>query len=523
VPYLSHRDFSTIPPETHQRFMLEVDWDGDGLFNNAYSDVSADIYGEVQAVRGRDYASQLTGRSVAGSLATMLRNRDGKYSSFLATSPLYGKILPGRKVRAWASTPYTEVIWTGFIDSIAPIAASGSGTGEPVASLRASGILKQLGDQSNIVSVAPITSGIVSDAVDDVLDAAGISATARNVETSAIPIAHWYVEQKVALTALQELEETELGFLYEDLNFGVGFDARYHRNVVGQGAVVEFSDDPASNYPYIDLVQADTVRDIYNTLTATVSPYTAAASAILWTLANDTPYIPPGGSVTYKATYADGYVNPWTTPDLGTDIISSGGTLAVSSVVKSAQNMSFTITNSHVSQGSTISLLQARGVAYTAGQQYQVESSDATSQAAYGRRSYPLPSPWLPNAAYAQAAVDYFILNHKDPHPVLDITIPSGANPTGTFVALAEQGATRDLSDRVTVVATGILTKLGINETPDSQHHFIEAIEHRFGPAGFPWMTKYLLSPVPLPVGTNYWIIGDATWGLLDSTSRLAY
>src|SRR4051794_22225875 len=107
------------PPtfETHQRFKVEVDWNGDGLFANAYSDISSSVVDAVQTVRGRDYASQLTGRSVAGSLQATLRNDTGRYSSFNAASPLYGSILPAREVRAWALTPYTEVLWTGFLDS----------------------------------------------------------------------------------------------------------------------------------------------------------------------------------------------------------------------------------------------------------------------------------------------------------------------------------------------------------------------------------------------------------------------
>ena len=78
-------------------YALEVDWSGNGSFEVDTEDITSDTL-NVECRRGRDYASQLTGRSSAGRLVAQLRNEDGKYSSFNSSSPIYGSILPGRRV-----------------------------------------------------------------------------------------------------------------------------------------------------------------------------------------------------------------------------------------------------------------------------------------------------------------------------------------------------------------------------------------------------------------------------------------
>ena len=510
MPLLSFRTADVWQAwETHQRWKVEVDWDGDGSFDNAYTDLNAYVVGPVQCVRGRDYASQLTGRAVAGKLQATLRNNTGLFSSFNASSALYGSVRPGLKVRAWALTPYTEVLWTGKLDSIQPKAAGG-GAGEPSAVLIASGIFKGLGDQANLVSPEAMPSATADEVIDAVLDAAGHPTADRDLELGVVPIANWFAEEKVALLALQEMEEAEIGFVYEGLDWDVVFENRYHRMLESAAVQLTVSDDPASSYPYMRLEQADAVRDIYNKLTCEVANYSAAALAVLWTLSEGTVYLAPGASITRKATYTAGYVYPWTTPAAGTDVVSTGGTIAISGVVKSGQTMTFTITNSHATEGSLITLIQARGVAYTAGQPFQVESEDSTSQSKYGQRTYPLPSPYYSNAAFAEAADQYFVSRQKDPHPVLTLTLPSSSS-----AALALQAGSRRISDRINVEATKLLTKLGLD-----QDFFIESIAHVFG-AGVPWETTFLLSPADVVV--NYWILGDATYGVLGSTTKGAY
>jgi hypothetical protein len=511
--YLSTATFTI---ETHERFKVEVDWAGDGLFASDYSDLSSDVVGEVQTVRGRDYASQLTGRSVAGSLQVTLRNDDGRYSSFNAVSPIYGSILPIRKVRAWVLTPYTAVLWTGFLDTIEPIA----GGGEPTARLSASGILKILGDQASRGYPAPQTNVFTGDVIDAVLDSVGHPAAARSIEDGVVPVGAWFKgpDGIIALEGLQEMEETEVGgWLYEGLNWDVVYEGRYHRLLLSSISQVTFSDAPASNYPYIGIGQQDSVREIYNEITADVTPYTAQAVAVLWTL-NEQPYLAPGASMTLKAIYGgNGFVLPWTTPVVATDVVSATGTLAVALVSSSGGHMTFTVTNNHATQGALLTTVQARGIAYLPGSTTQVSASDATSQSKYRKRVYGLGSPWYQNTNYAQSACDYFVSRQKDPHPVLALEFTGSPQvDVGGGPLLPATAANLALSNRVTVAAQLLLTMLGLA----SVDFYIESIGHSFG-AGIPWTVSLLLSPAG--VQEQFWLLGDATYGVLGTTTKLAY
>jgi hypothetical protein len=82
-------------------YQLAVDWDDDGSFGTSGDDVTPRwLWGQgLSASRGRDRASQLVGRSTAGRFSCTLDNSDARFSSFETGSPLYGKVLPGRKLR----------------------------------------------------------------------------------------------------------------------------------------------------------------------------------------------------------------------------------------------------------------------------------------------------------------------------------------------------------------------------------------------------------------------------------------
>lgn len=509
MPLWSRRTLSQAW-ETHERFKLELDWNGDDSFSGDYDDLSSDVVGEVQMVRGREGDSQLTSRSVAGSLQATLRNDDGRYSSFNASSVIYGSIVPARKVRAWALTPYTYVLWTGFLDTIQPQ----TGGSEPRALLQASGLLKILGDQASRGYPTPQVDVLTGDVIDALLDSVDHPATARDIEDGGVPVGAWFTgpDGIIAAAGIQQMEEHEVGgWFYEGLDWDGVFETRYHRLIESAVSLAVFSDDPASSYPYIALMQKDSVREIYNEVTGSATPYTPQAIAALWSL-TEQPYLAPGASITLTATYsAGGFVLPWTTPVSGVDVISATGTLVVTLVSSSGGHMTFTVTNSHATAAALLTTVQARGIAYTAGATTQAQSQDATSQALYRKRNYPLGSPWYNTISYAQAACDYFISRQKDPHPILQMAF------TGTPSAeLARLAGSLALSDRITLDAQRLLTELGIDDTD----FYIESIAHSFGPA-MPWVTVLQLSHAG--VQQQFGIFDDTTYGKFDTTLIFAY
>lgn len=96
--------------ETEGNVLLSVlvDWDNDGDFEDAGEDVSGDVLlnAPMQSVRGRDQLRALQ-PPMAGSATATVDNEERTYSPKNATGPLYGLLLPGRRVRHLAERPDT--------------------------------------------------------------------------------------------------------------------------------------------------------------------------------------------------------------------------------------------------------------------------------------------------------------------------------------------------------------------------------------------------------------------------------
>ena len=111
------------------KYAILVDWNNDGDFSDTHDDITGDTL-SMSWSRGRDYASALEGKSVAGKLSATLVNTNGKYSPSNTSSALTGSILPGRSVKVTAGDstfpqtfPITfsdTVRWQGKLDRILP-------------------------------------------------------------------------------------------------------------------------------------------------------------------------------------------------------------------------------------------------------------------------------------------------------------------------------------------------------------------------------------------------------------------
>lgn len=492
-------------------YVLEVDWNGDGLFAHANAAITADTL-SIRTRRGRDYASMLTGRASAGTLQASLYNRAGIYSPSLSTSPLYGLVLPGRKVRLRTTAPSAVTLWTGFLDRIEPAVAPGPWNS---ATLYASGPFTLL--QQAHVNPARNSGALTGTIVSAILTAAGWSGS--SVEAGQTTTGPWYVDDKQALNALREMEETEMGFLYEGLAFDVVYEDRHHRWVTAASLTSQatYSDAASPTLPYVGITELDPLREIFNVVQAEVQNYSTAALAVLWTLTGETPTLAPGESRTWWAGYpsdasggsAGAYVDAWTTPVVGTDITQTGvanGDIGVA-VSKFAQSMKITITNNNATAVATLTLLQARGTAVSKGTPTRIDASDSTSQGKYGVRTYKLPALFLANTNDAQAFASYLVSRYKDPLAVLSVTLAANRDSAAMTEAL-----TRAISDRITVVAQN-KALLGI-----SQDAYVEAISHVIDMGKMRMMTTFDLSPAS---GDGaYWVLNTSALG---TTTKVGY
>lgn len=148
-------------------------------------------------------------------------------------------------------------------------------------------------------------------------------------------------------------------------------------------------------------------------------------------------------------------------------------------------------------------------------------ASDSTSQSIYAKRT--LARTLIigdasgvggnTQAVEAKSAAQYLLANYKE--PALRATSASVRPVSDATGALWTQILNRTLSDRITT--TKRPPGGGAAITGD---YFIEAIEHRIGNVAEDWETTWQLSPANAQA---FWIMQNATFGLLDSTTRLAY
>lgn len=509
-------------------YTLAVDWNNDGDYADANEDISA-YFASLRCDRGREFPLALPGRGDAGAgrLTARLKNTDGRFSSYLTSGPLYGSILPGRPVKLQATySAVTYDLWYGVLETLTPDLVDIKSA--PWATLGALGRLSQLAAPE--VSPAASAGALTGSLVTSVLNEAGIAAGFQSVEAGLTTTSRWYVGGQPAMQALRDLEATELGYVYEDQLGRIVFEDRSHRNTAAASVTSQatFSDAAAAALSYTSFAQHDAFDSVINEVIAEAPQFTLGSLAVLWTLAETGVTLGPGQTIEWLASYpnndqspGNAYVDAWTTPVAGTDIVVTGvasADLAIATSFaagtaipfKGANQMRVRVTNNHAINVATFTLVQARGVPVTKASPVRVLSEDTTSKAAYGRRQYNYAGPWLPSAATAQYYADYIRTKFAAPNPALTIGFCAN-NSNGLMI----QALSRKISDRITLVSN-TKTKAGI-----SGDFFIESVSHELrGPNERTHWTYWGLSPAGID---NTWLLGTAGRTELGTTTILGF
>ena len=517
-------------------YNLKVDWDDDGDYGDTGEDLQARLL-RWELRRGRDFPSQLTGKSTAARFIAIVNNESGDYSPFNTSSPLAGSLVPGHKMRLgwWQDTgfPYTFPFvfsdaegWVGYLESIAPVPSSDRRHEARLEGIGPLGYLNQ-----DEIEVAMQSSVRVDQAVTEVLDAAGWATADRDLDTANTTLTRWWVRKRRVMQALRELEDTESGFILEARDGKIAFKKRRYR-LEGNSLTSQatFTDAPGGTLTYREIEEEDPIPQIFNTFMAEVILYTVASIATLWTNPENkdtspasSPLILAGETLTFYATYPNPQsatdaiaVDAWTTPVATTDTkiwtsadgtgteLTSSMTITVAAADKKANEMKIQITNGSASDG-YVTELKARGTVVTQSDPVRVKLSDTTSQTDYGQRAFPSRAVWIPDTAEARDWAGYNLSRYKDPVAILRITV---VNKDSSH---RHQVLTRDIGDRITIVATGAA---GIEVNED---FFIESEIHRADSNGVHQVT-WDCSPASVEGG--FWIMGV---GVLGSTTKLAY
>ena len=507
-------------------YTVLVDWNNDGDFTDSGDDITSDVL-SLSWERGRDYASQLQGRSVAGKLSAVLVNTGGKYSPSNTSSALTGNILPGRTVKVQAgsgSFPYTfpvafndGVRWQGKLDRILPAPAA---EGVKTATLTAFGTLGYLNQFET--QLASQTNRRTDQAVGDILDDVGwTESDDRDLDTGKTTISRFWISGKKAIDALRLVEEAEAGFLLESKSGQIAFQNRHHRitQTASTTSQATFSDADGAAHTFVEVDQDDPLGTIVNHVEATARTFDTASVAVLWThpeTGSASPTLAPGEAKTFEAEFPNPdaansamEVDAWTTPAATTDYLlnsasGGGGTNLTSDITvtqtKAAERMAITLTNSVTGSDGYVTKLQARGTAVSTKNPCIVRAIDTTSQGIYGERKYVAKTQFIPTTSEAQDWCEYQVAIFASPTNILTMTIP--ASTSGNI----GQVLGRDISDRVTVTATND-AKLGI-----SADFFIESERHQVSEGGQQHVAVWQLSPASGGY-SQFWVLGVGVLG----------
>lgn len=511
-------------------YKVEIDWLNDGAFTGTSDDVTANVRA-ISFTRGRNYASQLVGRSVSGRANIVLQDTSGTYSPNNANSAITGNVLPGRAVRISmdpTGDPSFTTKWYGFTDRILPRPDIKNINTVQVVAL---GPLAYV-NRGN-VRVAMQKDVITSTAVGTILDAVGWPAGDREIATGQTTMTRYWAGEQKTLNALRTVENTESGFVYETPDGKIGFKDRHSRlKAPFTAAVGTWTDDPAGTVFYRPVRQLDPLRTVYNEFKAPVQLYSTAAGTVLWThpeTGTASPLIEIAETKTFWAMFPSGFVttalgdfsdgeaiavDAWTNMTSGVDWIANssadgGGTNLTAAInvteSKFATAMLLEIENTGT-QVAFLTTLQAKGVPLFRLDPVTMSVKDVDSQTAFGERTFTNTSPFIPNTDEADSWARLNMGIYKDPLPIASVTITGNRSS-----AMMKEITDRDISDRVKLVATGS-SGLGINED-----FFIESERHTITTRRT-HSVEYKLSPAAQFGG--FWTLGISA---LSTSTRLAY
>lgn len=506
-------------------YLIQVDWNNNGV----YTDANEDITGDVRALefrRGRDFDSSPEGLSSGGWLKMSLENSTNKYSPSNTAGALTGNLLPGRKVRVQADT---TTLWTGFIQRIMP---QPHYKGDKVCFIEAVGPLGYINQRR--VSTSMQASKTTGALLGVILDRINWPAADRDIDAGKTTVTRHWAHDLQTLEACREIENTEAGFLWEKKDGKIAFDDR-HTRFTGTPLTSQatFSDASGAARPYQAIMHRDNLAHIFNAFPAEVTLFSVGALAELWRLPESGAASPllsatagdPNRSKTFIARYPVGdspaqdvAVDAWTTPIATTDYTAnaaadgSGADLTADitpPVVggKLGQVYESTYANSGATPA-YLTLARARGTPVSVTDAVRTEEIDSTSRTNYGERSWPSPSRWSPSASEAILWGTFMLSRFRN--PVVLLTLSYIANKNANLLA---EMKTRDINDRVTIVANGN-AGLGINED-----FFIEAEHHVITPRDGLHIVTYELSQA-LPAGLLVWVLGSS---LLGTGTRLGF
>ena len=235
-----------------------------------------DITNQVMKVSTRRGRNRILANFEAGTATVTLNDPDSWFDPYNSSSPYYGKLLPLRKIRIWADTPFEGstvriYLFSGYITSYDTNFFQGTNATATV-TLQCVDGFRLLNNVST--GLAPIAGAYVGqftgNRVQDILTVAGFPASMRAIEQGDSTLQMDPGGARSALAAIQTVEQSEFGAFYMSRQGEAKF---LSRNTVSQLADVSarnFSDTGAAGtqlYNSLDFAYDDQL--ILNDVTVT--------------------------------------------------------------------------------------------------------------------------------------------------------------------------------------------------------------------------------------------------------------
>ena len=290
---------SDLPPIV--RFTIEVDWAGDGLYQHPGSDITGDVVGDLEFGRGRgSYGSQIYGRSSAGILMCTLRNDSRQYDSLSVQTSIGNLLTSQRRIRVKLSYPDAaeRIEWSGYLDSVAPKERRG---GMDIVKLQALGVMALLQEARPLVAVgAKETIGSILGRIVEAI----VPGLDNSLLTSTRVLARWVRNPlHTGLESMRELEETEVGFLYEHREGNrLVLEGRNDRAIAGRTPNLTLADIGGEDAIADRLEPILRAQDIANVVRIPVKTYAVETTGVLWSNTHGI-LVPPLSSIRIIAEY----------------------------------------------------------------------------------------------------------------------------------------------------------------------------------------------------------------------------
>ena len=500
-------------------YVVEIGWLNNGTFTGSGENVTARTL-RVELSRGRDTDSQLTGRSVAGKMQLLLNNQSGDYSPLNASSSLVGSLLPGRlaQIRMTGPGTATGTLWRGYVERIIPRPSVRELDTVLIDCVGPLGFINQ-----KDVSIAMVVTTDAGSIIGSILDQAGWSTASgyRDIDAGQSDIRRVWFARKRALDAMREIEVCEGGFLRESGSGGIVFEGR-HRRFGGtyQTSQASFSDASGATLVYNTIEQEDPLPFVFSEFVTTIFPYTSGATGTLWRLQQTGTLSPvlalsstitvwafyPNPTATNNAVAVDSWITPTATTDynITTDQAGTGtninGNVALT-VTSYGNELRMVFSNTGTRSG-YLSTAQARGVPLLALDRFTVSASNTST--IFGTRSFPSPCHYMSDGIEGKDWADWNAAIYGSIVPRFAMTFVANRS-----TAMLNEAAKREISDRITIIATGT-GNLGM-----SRQTYIEGIKHVIDEQRTHSVVYYLSDGTP-----DAWVLDTSELG---TRTRLAY